>query len=164
MNITKAGYEPIETDVRSQIVSAGAAGMAGNVLVGGLIGVGVDTMTGATRGLTPNPVEVRLVPVNGTVASSALGRVTLASAAPVASLAAVTVENVCTQPSKVDQAECRRLLKMGMGRDALLAVLGAPDAKSADERTLRFGDRYLEFDPKNRLVGIREVLVPSRID
>ncbi len=37
--------------------------MAGNVLVGGLIGAGVDAISGATKDLKPNPVNVRLVPI-----------------------------------------------------------------------------------------------------
>ena len=39
---------------------SGAAGMAGNVLVGGLIGAGIDAGTGATQDLTPNPVVIEL--------------------------------------------------------------------------------------------------------
>jgi hypothetical protein len=34
--------------------------MAGNVLVGGLIGAGVDVATGAMLDLSPNPVNVTL--------------------------------------------------------------------------------------------------------
>lgn len=160
VKIAKAGYEPIDTDVKSQIVGAGAAGMAGNVLVGGIIGVGVDAYTGATKGLKPNPLTVSLAPAEGSQAARALGTTVLTDAATVASLAAVAVENMCTQSSRVDQAECRGTLKMGMTRGEVLHSLGPPDAKSADEQTLRFGDRYLEFDSGSRLVKIVEVKVP----
>lgn len=34
--------------------------MAGNVLIGGLIGVGIDAGTGAMKDLRPNPLVVRL--------------------------------------------------------------------------------------------------------
>ena len=34
--------------------------MAGNVLIGGVIGLGVDMVTGASQDLTPNPVTVVL--------------------------------------------------------------------------------------------------------
>jgi predicted lipid-binding transport protein (Tim44 family) len=61
VEVCKAGYQPVVTQVLSQIAGAGAAGMAGNVLVGGLIGVGVDAATGATKDLTPNPLSVTLV-------------------------------------------------------------------------------------------------------
>lgn len=159
VKIAKAGYEPIETDVMSQIVGAGAAGMAGNVLLGGLIGVGVDAYTGATKGLKPNPLTVNLASVSGSGAPPALGTTVLTNAAAVSSLAAVSVETMCTQSSRVDQAECRGTLKMGMTRDEIVRAVGAPDGKSADEKTLRFGDRYLEFDNANRLTKISEVKV-----
>jgi len=61
VEVCKAGYQPVITQILSQIAGAGAAGMAGNVLVGGLIGVGVDAATGATKDLTPNPLSVTLV-------------------------------------------------------------------------------------------------------
>jgi len=160
VKIAKAGYEPIETDVKSQIVGAGAAGMAGNVLVGGLIGVGVDAYTGATKGLKPNPLSVNLAPVSGSQAPAALSTTVLTESATVVSLAAVAVENMCTQSSRVDQAECRGVLEMGMTRDEVLQALGEPDGKSADEQTLRYGDRYLEFDSAHRLTKIVEAKVP----
>lgn len=60
--VEKEGYEPLTIHVSSQISGTGAAGMAGNVLVGGVIGVGVDAWTGATKDLRPNPIKVVLVP------------------------------------------------------------------------------------------------------
>jgi hypothetical protein len=61
VTISREGYETITVNVNSQVVGAGAAGMAGNVLVGGIIGVGVDAISGATKSLKPNPVTVKLV-------------------------------------------------------------------------------------------------------
>ncbi|MDQ8202662.1 PEGA domain-containing protein [Pelagicoccus sp. SDUM812003] len=63
VTIEKKGYETVFVQVNPAIEGAGAAGMAGNVLVGGIIGVGVDAMSGATKNLRPNPVTVKLVPV-----------------------------------------------------------------------------------------------------
>jgi hypothetical protein len=37
--------------------------MAGNVILGGLIGAGIDAGTGAMDRLTPNPLTVKLVPL-----------------------------------------------------------------------------------------------------
>jgi hypothetical protein len=34
--------------------------MAGNVILGGIIGAGVDAVTGATKKLVPNPIDVKL--------------------------------------------------------------------------------------------------------
>lgn len=61
VRIAKEGYESVEVNVSSQVVGAGAAGMAGNVLVGGLIGAGVDAFSGAMKDLKPNPIRVSLV-------------------------------------------------------------------------------------------------------
>ncbi|WP_246251740.1 hypothetical protein [Parasulfitobacter algicola] len=44
----------------NELAEGGAAGMAGNVLIGGVIGIGVDAATGATQNLEPNPVMVNL--------------------------------------------------------------------------------------------------------
>ena len=40
--------------------TSGGAAVAGNILVGGIIGLGVDAATGAGKELTPNPVQVTL--------------------------------------------------------------------------------------------------------
>ena len=63
VKIEKEGYETIELQVVGQISGGGAAGMAGNVLLGGIIGAGVDAATGATKDLKPNPIDVKLVPI-----------------------------------------------------------------------------------------------------
>lgn len=61
VEIEHDGYAPVFTQIIPQVSGAGATGMAGNVLVGGIIGIGVDAATGATRDLRPNPLEVKLV-------------------------------------------------------------------------------------------------------
>lgn len=63
VHIEKPGYEPVEVQVTNQVAGAGAAGMAGNVILGGLIGAAVDAGSGAMLELVPNPVRVRLVPL-----------------------------------------------------------------------------------------------------
>jgi PEGA domain len=60
VDICKTGYSRVSTQVLSSIKGGGAAGMAGNVLVGGLIGIGVDAGSGATKDLTPHPLSVTL--------------------------------------------------------------------------------------------------------
>jgi len=61
VSITKDGYEPVEVRVTSQISGGGGAGMAGNILFGGIIGGAVDAGSGAMNDLVPNPVSVTLV-------------------------------------------------------------------------------------------------------
>lgn len=60
IQLSKTGYKSIETRVTNHISGMGGTAMAGNIIIGGLIGVGVDSVSGATKDLTPNPVEVTL--------------------------------------------------------------------------------------------------------
>lgn len=60
VTITKPGYKTVNTRVETQIAGAGAAGLAGNVLAGGVIGIGVDAMSGASLEHKPNPLKVTL--------------------------------------------------------------------------------------------------------
>ena len=71
VTITKAGYKPYTASVTNQIGGKGGAALAGNVLVGGLIGLGVDAATGASKDLTPNPLKVTLEPEDAKVATTA---------------------------------------------------------------------------------------------
>lgn len=60
--VTKPGYKPRTLIVQSEVGGGGAAGMAGNVLFGGIIGAGVDAGTGAMYEHKPNPLMVQLEP------------------------------------------------------------------------------------------------------
>jgi hypothetical protein len=62
VSIAKEGYEPQVIPLIKEIPGSGAAGFAGNVLVGGLVGMGVDAATGAAMDHKPNPVIVTLKP------------------------------------------------------------------------------------------------------
>ncbi len=59
---TLPGYETQTANVRSKFSGGGAAAGAGNILLGGFIGAGVDASTGALNNLDPNPLKVVLVP------------------------------------------------------------------------------------------------------
>jgi PEGA domain-containing protein len=63
VTINKPGYEQQVIPLTKEIPGAGAAGFAGNVLVGGLVGMGVDAYTGAAQDHKPNPVTVTLQPL-----------------------------------------------------------------------------------------------------
>ena len=63
VTISKPGYKTVQTQVVTTISTAGGAGMAGNVILGGLIGATVDLTTGAMKDLKPNPLTVKLEPV-----------------------------------------------------------------------------------------------------
>lgn len=60
--VTKAGFKPWTGHVTHHVSGAGGAGMAGNVLLGGIIGAGVDASSGAMMDLVPNPLNVTLEP------------------------------------------------------------------------------------------------------
>lgn len=60
VTIEKEGYKTVITNVISQISGAGGAAMAGNILLGGIIGAGVDGSTGAMNELNPNPLHIEL--------------------------------------------------------------------------------------------------------
>lgn len=59
---SKLGYQSQTVQVRTKFSKGGAAGVAGNIVAGGLIGVGVDAATGATLDHYPNPVNIKLLP------------------------------------------------------------------------------------------------------
>jgi hypothetical protein len=63
VTINKDGYEPQMIPLTKEIPGTGAAGFAGNILAGGLIGMGVDAATGAAQDHKPNPVIVTLQPL-----------------------------------------------------------------------------------------------------
>jgi PEGA domain-containing protein len=59
----KEGFAQQTIQLTKEIQSTGAAGFAGNVLLGGLVGMGVDAYTGAATDHKPNPVAVTLEPL-----------------------------------------------------------------------------------------------------
>jgi hypothetical protein len=63
VTITKAGYKEWHGRVTHQFSSGGGAALAGNVILGGVIGLTVDAASGATQKLVPNPLIVTLEPV-----------------------------------------------------------------------------------------------------
>jgi len=64
VKIEKEGYEPYETTVNSESCELGKMALAGNLLlIGSVVWASVDALTGATQELTPNPCNVKLVPI-----------------------------------------------------------------------------------------------------
>lgn len=58
VTITKPGYKTVQTNITNENKGGGTANLAGNILVGGLIGIGVDASSGALQDLTPNPLDI----------------------------------------------------------------------------------------------------------
>ncbi len=62
VTLQKEGYEPQTVQLTKEVPGTGAAGFAGNLLLGGIAGMGVDAATGAATDHKPNPVIVTLQP------------------------------------------------------------------------------------------------------
>jgi hypothetical protein len=62
VTFAKDGYQTEVVELTKEIPGTGAAGFAGNILAGGLIGMGVDAATGAAQDHKPNPVIVTMRP------------------------------------------------------------------------------------------------------
>ena len=70
----KPGYASQEVEVKTQIAGSGAAGFAGNILLGGVVGMAADAATGSTLEQVPNPVRVTLQAIGGGARSSRRAR------------------------------------------------------------------------------------------
>ena len=60
VTVTKTGYAAKTLHVRSAVAAGGMAGMVGNAVLGGFIGMAVDGTNGSMNDLTPNPMDVTL--------------------------------------------------------------------------------------------------------
>jgi hypothetical protein len=60
VTITESGYKDWKGHVTHKTAGGGSGAMAGNILVGGIIGAVVDGNNGATQDLVPNPLVVKL--------------------------------------------------------------------------------------------------------
>jgi hypothetical protein len=65
------GHEPQIVKLNKEIASQGAVGFAGNILLGGAVGMVVDGVSGAALDHKPNPVTVVLEPVKRAPATPA---------------------------------------------------------------------------------------------
>jgi hypothetical protein len=63
--VSKAGYEDFVVVMVPKVSTSGGTAMAGNLLLGGVIGAGVDGLTGAMKDLSPNNLDVILAPTGG---------------------------------------------------------------------------------------------------
>ena len=61
VTISKDGYETSTHNIETAVSGGGGTAMAGNVLVGGLIGAGVDASSGAMLDHKPNPLVVTMM-------------------------------------------------------------------------------------------------------
>jgi hypothetical protein len=78
----KEGFKPGQIFVDTKFSGGGAAGLAGNILIGGIIGAGVDAATGATLDHYPNPAHMTLAPVDSAEPSTNIQKPEPKKAAP----------------------------------------------------------------------------------
>lgn len=64
VSYTLDGHKPVTGQLVPKLTGGGVASGAGNVIAGGLIGIGVDAGTGANLDLRPNPMIAKLAPVD----------------------------------------------------------------------------------------------------
>ncbi|CAN0220327.1 unnamed protein product, partial [Chrysoparadoxa australica] len=71
----KDGYKPVTGLLEPKLSGDGAAGMAGNILLGGIVGAAIDGSTGAMNDLKPNPMVAQLVAEESDAKSYIMGSV-----------------------------------------------------------------------------------------
>lgn len=69
-DITRDGYKPTYVLVQSQLGGA----VAGNILLGGIVGGVVDSANGSTNHLYPSPLSVKLAPVDSSEEAALLDK------------------------------------------------------------------------------------------
>ena len=77
VTLHKDGYQEVIVKVHPEIGAGGMAGLAGNALIGGVVGAVIDPATGAIYDLKPNPVSVKLAPVGMTESGQPLRAATI---------------------------------------------------------------------------------------
>ena len=100
--LEKEGYEPVTATVTSSVDGAGAAGMAGNVILGGIIGAGIDAGTGAMHSHKPNPLIVKMLRIGDSAPTSEIST-TDPLAISVGEISEEKPDDGSTDESSVDQ-------------------------------------------------------------
>jgi hypothetical protein len=81
VTVSKPGYKTVKLQIERRLAKSGAAGFAGNVLLGGAVGATLDVTSGSIYDLFPNPANVTLV-ADSVAAPPATGTSTQAVPAP----------------------------------------------------------------------------------
>ena len=82
VTIEKEGYKTATYNVTHETAGGGGAAMAGNLILGGVIGAAIDGNNGATQQLVPNPLRVTLEPIVQAAPAPAPAPVVAAEAVP----------------------------------------------------------------------------------
>ena len=100
VTLAKAGYVSRTLHVRSVVSGGGTAGLVGNVVVGGVVGIVVDAFSGAMNDLTPNPMTVVLDPEDASAAQQSAEPPATPStpSTPVSAAATAPAQNSAVKP------------------------------------------------------------------
>lgn len=101
VHVTHDGYQPVDASVTSE-TRAGA--VAGNILLGGLIGAGVDAADGSLKSLVPNPLHVKMVSLEAPAAEPIVPTPPADAAAPSAPLPETTTPPAATPATEPSPA------------------------------------------------------------
>lgn len=71
VTIEKEGYKTATYNVTHETAGGGGTAMAGNIILGGVIGAAIDGNNGATQRLVPNPLKVTLEKEDGVASAKA---------------------------------------------------------------------------------------------
>jgi hypothetical protein len=80
VTVSKDGYKPYSGHIDHTVTGGGGTALAGNAIIGGIVGIGVDATTGAMDDLRPNPLKVHLEPTGSDKPSTAEGRTEIKTA------------------------------------------------------------------------------------
>ena len=61
LTVTKPGYKMAIINIRSQYAPMGVANSAGNIILGGVVGVVIDAVSGSLKSIEPNRAQVTLI-------------------------------------------------------------------------------------------------------
>jgi hypothetical protein len=131
VKLTRDGYEPVEATVVSGISGGGGAAMAGNVVLGGLIGAVVDGSSGAMNNLKPNPLTIRMVALPAAPAMATAPAPATTTAAASTAVTAPVQPAVATTPGSA--LATQDAIAAPVGQQAPADPVGAAETAAKDE-------------------------------
>ena len=148
VTVSKPGYIPQTVKVKSKGSATGGTAMAGNVVLGGPIGIGVDATSGAYNSLYPNPVSVHLLPRGKSAAAeeNSAERVPNRSATVASRVSRKETAQTKPRPSPSPRASSTKL--------------EFPIAKSVPDKP---GYVFSPFDTSGRYVDVRGYTSGSKV-
>ena len=112
------GYKPASALLKPELSGGGLAAGAGNALIGGLVGVGIDAGTGANLDLRPNPMVAELEPLDSPEPSRVLDAEAISDETPAPEEAPEIEETPAETPPIASEAPLDPELGAGVAPEA----------------------------------------------